>query len=53
MTVENPGISQLGDCLMKAQQPDIASNEIGRIAQQVREGEGRKEKDKKHSLNEL
>ena len=47
---ENPGKSQLGDRLMKglcdqssSQMGPFPPNEVGRIAQHVRKGEGRKE----------
>ena len=39
MADENAGKSQLGDCLMKAASPIIASTDVSRIS----EGEGRKE----------
>ena len=49
-TKENPGKPQLGDRLMKGlwnqsspQMGILPPNEVGRIVQYVREGEGRKE----------
>jgi hypothetical protein len=40
-TEENPGKPQLGDCLMKVMLPVIAPNEVGRIRQEIRKGDGR------------
>jgi hypothetical protein len=41
MAEENPGKPQLGDHLMKIVQSVVASNGVGRIAQNVRKGDGR------------